>query len=86
MSESEIGPMKITGEEEIAVCTCMQSNHWPYCDASHHTLSDSAGPEIISLDKNKTYYLCQCFKTKNRPFCDGSHNKKPAKKSESTST
>ena len=24
------GPIKITDTSEIAVCTCMQSNHWPF--------------------------------------------------------
>lgn len=72
----EKSPLKITGEEEIVVCTCMQSNYWPMCDASHHTLGGGAKPELLKLDKNKTYYLCRCFKTKNRPFCDGSHEKK----------
>ena len=71
------GPIKITGEEEIAVCMCMQSNHWPFCDASHHTLSGGGdlGPKLVTLDPNKTYYLCGCFRTKNKPFCDGSHEK-----------
>ena len=73
MSE-EKGPTEITGEEEIAACTCMQSKYWPYCDGTHHTLGGD-GPEIIPLDKNKTYYLCRCYRTKNRPFCDGSHEK-----------
>ena len=68
------GPIKITDTLEIAVCTCMQSNHWPFCDATHHTTGGD-GPEIVQLDKNKTYYLCGCFRTKNRPFCDGSHEK-----------
>ncbi|MBF0273979.1 MAG: CDGSH iron-sulfur domain-containing protein [Nitrospinae bacterium] len=67
------GPIKVTGEETMAVCKCMQSKHWPYCDATHHTLAD-VEPEIIQLDKEKTYLLCQCYKTKNPPFCDGSHN------------
>jgi CDGSH-type Zn-finger protein len=68
------GPIKITDTSEIAVCTCMQSNHWPFCDATHHTTGGD-GPEIVQLDKSKTYYLCGCFRTKNRPFCDGSHEK-----------
>ena len=68
------GPVKITGVETLAVCTCMQSQHWPMCDASHHTLGGD-GPRLVELDKNKTYFLCGCFKTKNIPFCDGSHEK-----------
>jgi len=51
----------------------MQSNHWPFCDATHHTTGGE--PEILELDKSKTYYLCGCFRTKKRPFCDGSHEK-----------
>ncbi|PIQ99951.1 MAG: cytochrome C551 [Nitrospinae bacterium CG11_big_fil_rev_8_21_14_0_20_45_15] len=71
----QIGPEELTGEEEILVCTCMQSRHWPYCDASHHTLGGGKEPVVVSLDKNKTYKICKCFKTKNRPFCDDSHIK-----------
>jgi CDGSH-type Zn-finger protein len=67
------GPIKITDAQELAICTCMQSNHWPLCDGSHHTLSGNLGPELIQLDKTKTYYLCGCYRTKKRPFCDGSH-------------
>ena len=70
---SEEGPIKITNNEEIVVCTCMQSNHWPFCDATHHTTGGK--PKIIKLDKNKTYFLCGCFRTKKSPFCDGSHEK-----------
>ena len=69
-----IKPTKITGAKQIAYCTCMQSAHWPHCDATHHTVGGE-GPEIIDLDENKTYLLCRCFKSKNKPFCDGSHNK-----------
>lgn len=72
---SQDQPMKISNMEDIAVCTCMQSNHWPFCDGSHHT-TGGEGPDIIKLDKEKTYLLCTCYKTKNRPFCDGSHNPK----------
>ena len=79
MSESR-GPVKLTKASQIAFCTCMQSNHWPHCDASHHSLGGD-GPKIIELDENKTYYLCGCFKSRNAPFCDGSHEKKPAKSS-----
>jgi CDGSH-type Zn-finger protein len=67
------GPLKITDTSQVIICTCMQSNHWPLCDASHHTTGGK--PEIIELDKNKTYYFCGCFRTKNRPFCDGSHKR-----------
>ena len=67
------GPIKITDASEIAVCTCMQSNHWPFCDATHHIIGGE--PEIVELDKTKTYYLCGCYRTKKRPFCDGSHEK-----------
>ena len=66
------GPTKLTGAKQIAYCTCMQSAHWPHCDATHHTAGGS-GPKIIELDKDKTYMLCRCFKSKNKPFCDGSH-------------
>lgn len=72
---SEGMPMKITDMDDLAVCTCMQSNHWPLCDGSHHSLSGKE-PDIIKLDRRKTYYLCTCYKTKTRPFCDGSHEKK----------
>ena len=51
------GPIKITDTSEIAICTCMQSNHWPFCDATHHTTGGGGdGPEIVRLNKNKTYY------------------------------
>jgi len=70
------GPEEITGEKEILVCTCMQSKHWPYCDASHHTLGGGE-PVLVSLDPARTYKLCRCLKTKSRPFCDGSHDRKP---------
>ena len=66
------GPTKLTGAKQIAYCTCMQSAHWPHCDATHHTAGGN-GPKIIELDKDKTYMLCRCFKSKNKPFCDGSH-------------
>ena len=66
------GPTKLTGANQIAYCTCMQSAHWPLCDATHHTAGGSR-PKIIELDKNKTYMLCRCFKSKNKPFCDSSH-------------
>ena len=67
------GPIKITNASEIAFCTCMQSKHWPFCDATHHTIGGE--PEILELDKTKIYYLCGCYRTKKRPFCDGSHEK-----------
>jgi len=68
------GPRRITGVKELWVCTCMQSNHWPECDASHHTFSGQ-GPRVVELDESKTYDICQCFNTKDPPFCDGSHEK-----------
>lgn len=66
-------PLVIKGEEELAICSCGQSGHWPLCDASHHSLGGK-GPDFISLDKEKTYLLCQCHRTNNPPYCDGSHN------------
>ncbi len=72
MLNMEKGPLEVTGESEIEVCTCMQSRHWPFCDATHHTLGGD-GPRLVELDKDKTYHICRCFKTKNSPFCDGSH-------------
>jgi len=30
-------------------------------------------PEIIELEKDKTYAWCACGNSKNQPFCDGSH-------------
>ena len=72
------GPTKLTGAKKIAYCTCMQSAHWPHCDATHHTAGASSEPKIMELDKDKTYMLCRCLKSKNKPFCDGSHlNNKP---------
>jgi len=71
----ETGPLEISGKDSIWSCACMQSNYWPLCDGSHHTLG-GAGPVEIPLDPDKTYLLCQCYKTANRPFCDGSHAKK----------
>ena len=47
------GPIKITGVKQIAYCTCMQSGHWPHCDATHHSVGGE-GPKIIELDENKT--------------------------------
>jgi len=47
------GPTKLTGANQIAYCTCMQSAHWPHCDATHHTAGGS-GPKIMELDKDKT--------------------------------
>ena len=55
------GPTKITGVKQIAYCTCLQSGHWPDCDATHHSVGGE-GPEIIELDENKT-----CFE-KIRPL------------------
>ena len=46
------GPTKIKGAKQIAYCTCMQSAHWPHCDATHHTVGGE-GPEIIELDEKK---------------------------------
>lgn len=66
-----LGPEKITGAKQIAYCNCMQSFHWPHCDATHHSMG-GGGPDTIDLDENKTYMLCRCFKSKNKPFCDGS--------------
>ena len=58
------GPIKVTDTSEVAICTCMQSNHWPFCDATHHTTGGGGdGPEIVRLNKKKTYYLCGCFRT-----------------------
>ncbi len=37
------GPIKITDTAKIAICTCMQSNHWPFCDATHHNWWRRAG-------------------------------------------
>lgn len=67
------GPLEVSGESEIYICKCMQSQYWPYCDSSHHGMG-GGGPEKVILDKNKTYYLCRCYRTKTSPFCDGSHN------------
>jgi len=69
---SSKGPLKIENARQIALCTCMQSNHWPLCDATHHTLGGD-GPKLIELDPRKTYYFCTCHKTKKSPYCDGSH-------------
>lgn len=69
---SSKGPLKIENARQIALCTCMQSNHWPLCDATHHTLGGD-GPQLIDLDPRKTYYFCTCHKTKKSPYCDGSH-------------
>ena len=44
------GPTKITGVKQIAYCTCMQSGHWPHCDATHHSVGGE-GPKIIELDE-----------------------------------
>ena len=30
-------------------------------------------PQIIELDKGKTYAWCACGNSNNQPFCDGSH-------------
>ena len=57
------GPTKLTGAKQIAYCTCMQSSHWPHCDATHHTVGGN-GPIILELDESKS-----------KPFCDGSHSK-----------
>ena len=50
------GPTKLTGAKQIAYCTCMQSAHWPHCDATHHTAGGS-GPKIIELDEEKRVIL-----------------------------
>ena len=39
------GPTKLTGAKQLAYCTCMQSAHWPHCDATHHTVGGN-GPKI----------------------------------------
>ncbi len=68
------GPVDLTGQDSIWVCTCMQSEMWPYCDGAHHSFG-GAGPEEVKLDPQKTYKICQCYRTKTRPFCDGTHLK-----------
>ena len=30
-------------------------------------------PQIIELEKGKTYAWCACGNSKSQPFCDGSH-------------
>lgn len=30
-------------------------------------------PEVIELEKGKTYAWCACGDSKNQPYCDGSH-------------
>ena len=32
--DEDLKPTKITGVKQIAYCTCMQSAHWPHCDAN----------------------------------------------------
>jgi CDGSH-type Zn-finger protein len=32
-----------------------------------------AGPIVVSVEADKTYWWCACGLSKKQPFCDGSH-------------
>ena len=32
-----------------------------------------AGPIVVSVEADKSYWWCACGLSKNQPFCDGSH-------------
>lgn len=39
--------MKLEPGERIALCRCMRSAEFPFCDGTHKTLDGNAGPAII---------------------------------------
>lgn len=47
--------MKLEPGERVALCRCLQSKQFPFCDGTHKTLPDSkAGPVIIEALREPT--------------------------------
>ncbi len=68
---SSKGPLKIENAQEIALCTCMQSSHWPLCDATHHTLGGDGPQHITTRSKKKPIIFVPAIKPKSRPIVTG---------------
>ncbi|GIV08999.1 MAG: hypothetical protein KatS3mg019_1090 [Fimbriimonadales bacterium] len=39
--------MKLEPGERVALCRCMQSAEFPFCDGTHKQLDNNTGPAII---------------------------------------
>jgi CDGSH-type Zn-finger protein len=39
--------MKLEPGERIALCRCMQSKNFPFCDGTHKTIDGNTGPVIV---------------------------------------
>ena len=39
--------MKLNPGERVALCRCMHSEEFPFCDGTHKALEGAAGPVII---------------------------------------
>ena len=39
--------MKLEPGERVALCRCMRSAEFPFCDGTHKSIEGSAGPAIV---------------------------------------
>ncbi len=40
--------VKLEAGEKVALCRCMKSANFPFCDGAHKTCESNAGPVIVS--------------------------------------
>jgi CDGSH-type Zn-finger protein len=40
--------VKLEAGEKVALCRCLKSGNFPFCDGTHKTLENNAGPVIVS--------------------------------------
>ena len=43
--------MKLEPGERVALCRCMRSAEFPFCDGTHKSIEGSAGPAIVEALK-----------------------------------
>jgi len=46
--------MKLEPGERVALCRCMQSKNFPFCDGTHKTIEGIAGPVIVEALEQPT--------------------------------
>jgi CDGSH-type Zn-finger protein len=44
--------MKLEPGERVALCRCMRSAEFPFCDGTHKSIEGSAGPAIVEASNN----------------------------------